>query len=107
MLQRKSQLAIEYSYQVRQSSPETWVFWIHASSTARIEEGYREIAEVVKLAGREDPKVDILRLVRAWLRDESNGKWIIVVDNADNLSILSDLSGGMYAEIERLAITLS
>ena len=76
------------------------MFWIHASSIARIEEGYRRIAEVAQLAGREDPKVDILRLVRAWLCDELNGKWIIIVDNADSLSVISDFSGGMYAETE-------
>ena len=57
---------------------------------------------MVKLAGREDHKVDILRLVRAWLRDESNGKWIIIVDNADDLSILSDLSGGTYIYKDRI-----
>jgi hypothetical protein len=49
---RKSQLAIEYSYQVRESSPDMWVFWVHASSAARFQEGYREIAERVKIAAR-------------------------------------------------------
>ena len=78
------------------------MFWIHTSSTARVKEGYRGITEVVKLAGREDPKVNILRLVRAWLRDESNGKWIIIVDKADDLSMLSDLSGGTYIYRDRI-----
>ena len=82
------------------------MFWIHASSTARIEEGYRRIAEIAKLAGLEDPKVNIMRLVCAWLRDESNGKWIIIVDYADDLSILSDLSGGTYIETEFSIIPL-
>ena len=82
------------------------MFWIHASSTARIEERYRRIAEVAQVAGWEDPKVDILRLVRAWLCDEFKGKWIIIVDNADNLSVLSDLSSGMYAETKQSAIIL-
>ncbi|KAL9591261.1 MAG: hypothetical protein Q9179_007901 [Wetmoreana sp. 5 TL-2023] len=89
----KSQLAIEYSYQVRDSSSETWVFWIHASSKARIEEGYRRIAEATRLPRRDDPKVDILQLVRAWLCDESNGRWVTIVDNADDSSVLSDLAG--------------
>lgn len=64
----------------------------------RIEKGYRWIAEAAKLSGREDPRVDILRLVRAWLRDESNGKWTVIVDNADDLSLLSNLSEGMQSE---------
>ena len=71
------------------------MFWVHASSTARIEEGYRRIAEAANLSGWEDPKVDILRLVRAWLRDESNGRWIMIVDNADDLNQFTDLSGSI------------
>ncbi|KAL8763279.1 MAG: hypothetical protein Q9194_007383 [Teloschistes cf. exilis] len=89
----KSQLAIEYSYQVRNSSPEIWVFWVHASSKAKIEEGYRRIAEATRLPGRDDPRVNILQLVRAWLCDESNGRWVTIVDNADDSSVLSDLTG--------------
>ena len=71
------------------------MFWVHANSKARIEEGYRRITEATRLSGRDNPKVDILQLVRAWLCDESNGRWVIVVDNADDSSTLSDLSGGM------------
>ncbi len=29
---RKSQLAIEYSQQVRESSPDVWAFWINAGT---------------------------------------------------------------------------
>ena len=71
------------------------MFWIHASSMARIEEGYRRIAEAINLPGSGDPKVDILQLVRAWLLNESNGRWIVIVDNADDLSLLTSLSGGI------------
>ncbi|KAN0082306.1 TPR-like protein [Elaphomyces granulatus] len=83
----KSQLAIEYSYQVRESSPDMWVFWVHASSTARFQEGYREIAERVKIAGWDNPDANILRLVNNWLRNEVNGRWFMVIDNADDASV--------------------
>lgn len=49
----KSQLAIEHCYRLRDRSPDTWVFWVHASSSVRIEESVREIAEAFKLPGRE------------------------------------------------------
>ena len=51
----KSQLAIEYTHRTRERSPDTWVFWVHASNAARFEQGYRDIADVIKIAGREDP----------------------------------------------------
>jgi tetratricopeptide (TPR) repeat protein len=65
----------------------TWVFWVHAGTRARFEEGYRRIAEATRMDGWDNHKVDILRLVRSWLCDESNGRWVVIVDNADDSSI--------------------
>ncbi|KAJ9656881.1 hypothetical protein H2198_004634 [Neophaeococcomyces mojaviensis] len=84
----KSQLAIEYCHRLRERSPDTWVFWVYASNTDRIEGGYREIAEEVKIPGRNDPQANIFELVKKWLRNEKKGKWLLVLDNADNDDIL-------------------
>ncbi|RJE21950.1 Kinesin light chain, partial [Aspergillus sclerotialis] len=81
----KSQLAIEHIYQTNERSPETWIFWVHASNAARFEQGYRDIADTVKLFGRRDPKANIFKLVHDWLRDSKNGKWFLVLDNVDNV----------------------
>ena len=86
--QRKSQLAIEYSYQVRSESQTTWVFWIHASNKARFEQSFRDIADQLKLPGRRG-KVNIFQLVESWLRDERKGKWICILDNVDDDTVLS------------------
>ncbi|KAJ5242016.1 uncharacterized protein N7469_000343 [Penicillium citrinum] len=84
----KSQLAIEYSYQVRSESPTTWVFWVYASNKARFEESFRDIADQVKIPGRQDPKINILKLVENWLRDEKIGKWVCILDNVDDDQLL-------------------
>jgi hypothetical protein len=86
---RKSQLAIEYCRRLRERSPDKWVFWVHASNIDRTEQGYREIAERVKIPGRTDPKQNIFELVVRWLRDESKGRWLLVLDNVDNDAVLS------------------
>ncbi|CAG8196671.1 unnamed protein product, partial [Penicillium olsonii] len=80
----KTQTAIEYSYLVRESTPDMWVFWIHASNAARLEQGYQQIAAVAEIPGRDDPKMNILQLVYQWLCDARNGRWLIVLDNADD-----------------------
>ncbi|KAJ6025063.1 hypothetical protein N7540_005860 [Penicillium herquei] len=80
----KSQLAIEYTYRVRSESPATWVFWVHASNEARFEQSFRDIADQVKIPGRQDPKVNIYKLVENRLRDEKTGKWICILDNVDD-----------------------
>ncbi|CAC9891944.1 unnamed protein product [Aureobasidium pullulans] len=85
----KSQLAIEHCYRTAEESPETWVFWAHASNTARLEQSFREIADQVKVRGHKDPQADVFRLVHDWLRDKKNGQWLLVLDNADDATVLS------------------
>ncbi|KAF2259711.1 putative kinesin, partial [Lojkania enalia] len=83
----KSQLAIEYAYQVRDRSPDTWVFWVHASNAARFEQSFRDIAACVRIPGRQNPKADIFKLVHDWLRS-SKGQWMLVLDNVDDATFL-------------------
>ena len=90
MGERKSQLAIEYSYRVRKKSPHIWVVWVYASNATRFEEGYRTIADRIQLPRRDEPTADILRLVRDWLCDEANGQWVMILDNTDDPTVFSD-----------------
>ncbi|KAF2822311.1 hypothetical protein CC86DRAFT_301169, partial [Ophiobolus disseminans] len=86
----KSQLAIEHAYRTYKHSSETWVFWVHASNAARFEQSYRNIANRVKIAGRQDPQVNIFELVYNWLCD-SRQRWLLVLDNVDNARFLLDV----------------
>ncbi|CAI7627456.1 unnamed protein product [Penicillium pancosmium] len=80
----KTQTTIEYSYRMREPTPDTWVFWIHARSAARLEQGFQQIAAVAEIPGRDDPKTNILQLVYQWLCDPGNRRWLMVLDNADD-----------------------
>lgn len=93
-ISRKSQIAIEYAYRVIEYAPETWVFWVYASDRSRFKEAYRDIATKVELPGRDDPNSDILLLVYNWLSDESNGRWLMIVDNADVDQVFSSPGAG-------------
>jgi tetratricopeptide (TPR) repeat protein len=64
------------------------VFWVHASNNARLEQSFREIADQVKARGRKDPQADVFKLVHDWLRDAKNGRWLLVLDNADDAAVL-------------------
>ncbi|KAI4596291.1 hypothetical protein KJ359_005420 [Pestalotiopsis sp. 9143b] len=88
---RKSQLAIEYAHETRQRSPDTWVFWVHASNVRRYEQGLREIADLVKIPGRGDPQENIFQLVRDWLRGQKSRKWRLILDNVDDANFLLDV----------------
>ncbi|KAF2023428.1 TPR-like protein, partial [Setomelanomma holmii] len=89
----KSQLAIEYAYCTHKQSPETWVFWVHASNAARFEQSYRDIADRVRIAGRRDPQANICKLVHDWLCD-CKQRWLLVLDNVDDARFLLDVRSG-------------
>ncbi|KAL7905410.1 TPR-like protein [Trichoderma velutinum] len=84
----KSQLAIEFAHIFAEEHKDIWVFWIHAATRARVEEGFQLIADAIKLPKRKQPKADIPLLVRNWLSNEHNGRWIIILDSADNSDVL-------------------
>ncbi|KAL7762869.1 hypothetical protein ACKLNR_006227 [Fusarium oxysporum f. sp. zingiberi] len=90
----KSQLAIEFAYRFADRSAETWVFWVHASTQARIIEGFKSIANNVKLMGRDRPDADVLQLVFDWLSNGQNGKWLLVLDSADDSDVLLHSTSG-------------
>ncbi|KAJ5092783.1 P-loop containing nucleoside triphosphate hydrolase protein [Penicillium angulare] len=80
----KSQIAIEYCYRVRERSPQTWVFWLHASNAARLEQSCREAADRAKIPGRSDPETNIFQLFNSWLNDAKTGEWVLIFDNLDD-----------------------
>jgi hypothetical protein len=63
-------------------------------------QGYREIGDVVKIAGRKDPKVNIFKLVHDWLR-ASETRWLIILDNIDDAGFLikhQPVNGGQSSD---------
>ncbi|KAF2016700.1 hypothetical protein BU24DRAFT_441689 [Aaosphaeria arxii CBS 175.79] len=83
----KSQLAIEHAYRTREQSSETWVLWAHASNAARLEQSFHDIADRVRIVGRQDSQANIFKLVHDWLCD-SKQPWLLVLDNVDDASFL-------------------
>ena len=66
------------------------MLWVHAGSTARLEQSFWDIANYVEIPGRQDPKANVFRLVRDWLRSGQSGRWLLILDNVDNPDLLSE-----------------
>jgi len=95
---RKSQLAIEYAYQRRAQSPETWILWLYASNEARFEQSVRGVLHQLRVRGRKDPNANIFELFHDWLCDATQGPWLVILDNADDARVLlGTLSTGSQA----------
>ncbi|CAM1511657.1 Fc.00g091700.m01.CDS01 [Cosmosporella sp. VM-42] len=83
----KSQIAIRFSHHIRECSPGTSVFWVNASSESKLREAYRSIADRLQLPRRDDPAINILGYVRDWLQRDDIGPWLMILDNADDVSL--------------------
>ncbi|KAK0722523.1 hypothetical protein B0T26DRAFT_851375 [Lasiosphaeria miniovina] len=84
---RKTQIALEYSYWLRKTYTEISVFWVHASNTERFRQAYASIAQECQVPGYNDPKMDMLLLVKKWLEKEDCGRWLMIIDNADDTEV--------------------
>lgn len=83
-MDRKSRIAIQYCHEQRHREVETHIFWVHGGSRAKFGASYRKIARLLDLPGRDDKEVDIIRLVRDHLSEDSSNAWLIILDNADD-----------------------
>ncbi|KAL6787041.1 TPR-like protein [Trichoderma sp. SZMC 28012] len=92
----KSQLAIEFAHRFAEEHKNIWIFWIHAATQERVQEGFRLIADAVKLPERKQPTANIPLLVKNWLSIEHNGRWIIILDSADETEVLYSASESVH-----------
>lgn len=49
-------------------------------------ESYQSIASQLMIPGHDDPKANVLVLVRDWLQREQVAPWLMILDNADNVA---------------------
>jgi tetratricopeptide (TPR) repeat protein len=95
---RKSQIAIEYAYRFRDQHPQCHVLWVYAANETRFAQAYRDAADKVQLPGREDPQVDVCKLMCEWLNETEDVPWLVILDNADNVANFLPIGDEMVAE---------
>ncbi|CUS07866.1 unnamed protein product [Tuber aestivum] len=81
----KTQIALEYVYQ-RAGEGDCGIFWVQGSGVAKFSEGFRTIAQHVRIppASAETDEEGLLLNIKRWLEGPDSGDWIQVIDNADN-----------------------
>ncbi|KAI1277759.1 hypothetical protein F5Y07DRAFT_398312 [Xylaria sp. FL0933] len=81
----KTQVALEFAYWVKEEKPEYSIFWIPGLSSASFN---RAMTEIAKELGVYTPRDDPRESVKRFLSSEASGKWLLVVDNADDMDIV-------------------
>ncbi|KAI0384321.1 acyl transferase/acyl hydrolase/lysophospholipase [Hypomontagnella monticulosa] len=83
----KTQVALQIAHWVKETQPDRAVIWVPAISNAAFDQVYEEIARDLGIAKASDDE-DIKELVRNYLSSEKAGKWLLIVDNADDMELL-------------------
>ncbi|KAI0434036.1 hypothetical protein F5Y09DRAFT_20100 [Xylaria sp. FL1042] len=81
----KTQVALEFAYWMKEERPEYSVFWIPGLSNASFN---RALTEVAKELGVYTPHDDPRESVKQFLSSKASGKWLLVLDNADDMDIV-------------------
>ncbi|KAH7250953.1 hypothetical protein BKA59DRAFT_394867 [Fusarium tricinctum] len=84
----KSQIALEAAFRLRYLDPTVSVFWVSALSAITFENAYRVIAQKLSIQLPDGESSNVLPLIKQALSNETIGKWLLIVDNADDLSLM-------------------
>lgn len=84
----KTQAALAYAYWLQEAHPEISLFWVHANSAERFAHSYASIAEECHIPDYDESSgLDSLSVVKSWLESKDSGKWLMIVDNADDMQL--------------------
>lgn len=95
MITSKTQVANEYAHRLQEKETREKgaherrsIIWIHASSQARIEHDFNVIARKFRLVPDGSTNTDVFPVVKEWFEGEASGRWLLIIDNADDEDIL-------------------
>ncbi|KAH8796360.1 hypothetical protein BGZ57DRAFT_998111 [Hyaloscypha finlandica] len=83
----KTQLVLALVYRIREKYKNCSVIWISATNMESLHQAYLDVARRLSIAGCEEEKADVKRLVQGYLSKESAGQWLLVFDNADDINM--------------------
>ncbi|KFY29166.1 hypothetical protein V491_00164 [Pseudogymnoascus sp. VKM F-3775] len=88
----KTAVALELAYRMMAKHSLFLVLWVPAISRETFEIACREIGTLLRIPGITDDNASVKQLVKNSLNSGNFGDWLMVVDNADNPSVLLDSS---------------
>lgn len=86
----KSEIAIEHCYRFHERHPNAKVSWVPADTVPKFEQAYIAIAKKMHLPEVNHAKADVMQLVADHLTDPEAGTWLLILDSADDLEMLTE-----------------
>ncbi|CAH0026249.1 unnamed protein product [Clonostachys rhizophaga] len=82
----KTQVALQFAHWMKTNHPTYSVFWIPVLSEASFEQAYMEIGKLLSVPRESDE--DYKKTVQRYLSSETAGKWLLIIDNADDKTMI-------------------
>ncbi|KAH7459857.1 hypothetical protein FOMA001_g19797 [Fusarium oxysporum f. sp. matthiolae] len=96
----KTQIALQLAYQIKEKKKHYSVFWVPALSRASFEQACMRIMDACGIPTTDDSNA--VESVRQHLNSKIAGKWLLVVDNADDMQTVMGSKGadnGLYRSL--------
>lgn len=86
----KTQTAIEYAYRAQEQEQYTHTLWINAASQEALIASFTALTDVLPefTAQEETDQQKLVAAIKGWL-EGCTSRWLLIFDNADDLSLLS------------------
>ncbi|KAF2994669.1 hypothetical protein E8E13_001284 [Curvularia kusanoi] len=83
----KTQVALQFAYEVKEIQPDWSIFWVAAVSMETFEQACAGIVAAFGIPEGGDEK-NPKELMKQYLSSEATSRWLVVVDNADDPDVL-------------------
>lgn len=85
----KTRLSLEVAYSTKKDRRDTSVFWIQCSDVSSFERDCRSVLRWLEVPNAEDLSINPKTLMQEQLDKDSTGKWLLILDNADDEELWS------------------
>lgn len=86
----KTQIALELAYQTRELYSDCSVIWLPAVDMESLHQAYVEIARRLGVGQFDPNKDDVKLIVQKHLSQPQSGRWLLIIDNADDIDMWNE-----------------
>jgi hypothetical protein len=87
----KTQVVLSFPYAVMEQQRDVSIFWVPAVSAETFEHTMGEIAKELGIRTVADKSEDVKEVVKAYLSGPQASKWLLIIDNADDMRVVEEL----------------
>jgi tetratricopeptide (TPR) repeat protein len=100
----KTQIVLELAYRTIETHQDCSVFWIPASSADSLQQAFRDIGQKLGILGTEAKEAEAKTLVMHHLNQDNAGKWLLIVDNVDDMDLWNSELKAYLTKSQRVCV---